>query len=130
MLVLYLFKRMIHLTINHKPNTLCSHKLGELIYVSELVCTQICIPKVYIAGMLQGATNKRAFATKFYLKKSLRDFKQSRALGARTMEKGDAVSKAIKPNFYVSKRNSSNLSSLQKCSHFSAINSTTKTKLL
>ena len=92
---------MLRLTINCKPNTFFSHKLGELIYVSELVCTQICIPKVYIAGMLQDATSKRAFATKFYQKSSLRDFKQPRTLGARTMEKGAAVSKAIKLNFYI-----------------------------
>ena len=90
---------MLHLTINHKPNTLCSHKLGELIYVPELVCTQICIPKVYVAGMLQGATNKRAFKQSFTQKSSLHDFKQPRTLGARTMEKGAAVSKAIKRNF-------------------------------
>ena len=60
----------------------------------------------------------------------MRDFKQPSTLGARTIEKEAAVSKAIKPNFYISKRNSRNSSSLQKCSHFSAINSTTKTQLL
>ena len=46
------------------------------------------------------------------------------------MEKGAAVSELIKLNFYISKGNSRNSNSLQKRSHFSAINSTTKTQLL